>query len=87
VPHDAVEELLEIVAADPEAARRASENTGFAFAAWYPKHPDLLSVTYYTPGGVVAGLPMANATKHYLTIKVDIVERRVVDYGDIVLDG
>jgi hypothetical protein len=87
VPHDAAEELLSIVAADPTATAVAAEYSGFAFASWYPKHLGVMSVSYYQPGGLIAGPPMANATTHYLTIKIDIVERRILDYGEVVLDG
>lgn len=87
VPHDAAEELLQIVASDPAAVALAGEYTGFAFASWYPNQLGLMSVSYYRPGGLITGPPIANATTHYLTIKIDIVEKHVIGFVEEVRDG
>jgi len=77
VPLFAVADLLEIVALDPRAADRASEYYAMSYAAWYPGQPHLLSLTYSLPAG---------GSTQLLTIVIDIVERRVVDYLESVLD-
>jgi hypothetical protein len=87
VPRDAVAELAALIAADPEAANRASAYLDFDHAAWFPSKPKLLSMTYSSPSGFVAGPPIANATTNYLTITIDITTRKVIDYGQMQLDG
>ncbi len=78
VPHDAVDELLSIVAADPEATLRAAQYDGFASAVWYPKHPDTLALAYEKSHGM---------SSDFLIIKIDLAQRAITDYSTAFQGG
>ena len=87
VPQDAIDELATVISGDPAAAERAASYTRFDHAGWSLSQPTRLTMTYSSPSGYLTGPPVANATTNYLTITIDISSKKVVDYGEMQLDG